>query len=223
MALKYLLRQLRYSNSHTCSWCLACTKTTILGGPSCSHFDCLRPLTFSNLCWLACKERDSTGNMASVWCTISQNPYSNQWKTCQKRRCCNKCCTTLQRKYNFLQQRCCMSCKCTCKDACTFISLVNKDLSLVRKGYTWKLESYFSAKTTLGYIFNSFHALMLLLLSDWLWPYRIHQENKMFCQHISNLMDHDFHLPARIRSLHVLFYGYYLRHWAMAVSHMNHF
>lgn len=114
MAFKCLLRQLRFSNSNTCSWCLACTITT-LDSLSYLHFDCLRPLTFSNLCWLACRERDTTGNMASIWCAISQNPYNNQWKTCQKRRCCNKCYTTLQRKSsNFLQQRCCMSCKSAC-------------------------------------------------------------------------------------------------------------
>lgn len=201
-------QRFRDSNSNTYSWCLACTTKTIPVSLYYLHFDYLGPLTFSNLCWLACRKRDSTGNMVSIWCTISQNPYINQWKTCQKIRCCNKCCTTVQRKSSiFLQQRCCMSCKCTCKGAYTFISLVTKDLSLMREGHTWKQESYFSAKTTLGYIFNSFHAHMLLILSNCLWPYHIHQENKMFCQHISNLMDHDFYLPARIQSLHVLFYG----------------
>lgn len=160
MASKYLLRQHRYSNSNTCSCCLACTTTTILVSLHYLHFDCLGPLTFSNLSWLACRERDSRGYMASIWCTISQNPYINQWKTRQKRRCCNKCCNTLQRKSsNFLQQRHCMPCKCICKGACTFISLVKKDLSLMTEVYTWKQESYFSAKTTLGYIFNSFHLL----------------------------------------------------------------
>lgn len=153
MASKCLLRQHRYSNSNTCSWCLACT-TTILVSLHYLYFDSLGSFTFSSLSWLACRERDSIGYMASIWCTISKHPYINQWKTCQKRRC-------FHYKENLLtlQQRCCMPCKCTCKDGCTFISLVKKDLSLMTEGYTWKQESYFSAKTTLGYIFNSFHLL----------------------------------------------------------------
>lgn len=150
------------------------------------------------------------------------NPYINQWKTCHKRRCCN---VALHCKENLTFYTKVAVCHANANaHAKMYIYLSGKKLFTSNETRLHlKAESYFSAKTTLWYIFNSFHALMLLLLSDFLWPYHIHQENKMFCQHISNLMDHDFYLPARIWSLHVLFYGYYLRQWAMAVSPMNHF